>query len=354
MALMLTQHQANWQYVLLKTIQIEFANSIKDVRCIMAVRLAVCFALILISNAACQSDPEETEMVPEDSDVTQAPQELEVQADDVTLYVRIAGDPKSGNVLIANHGGPGMTSHYMVSLEQLASTDFAVVTYDQRGMARSTMPPDGYGLLNYVADLEAVRKAVGVEKVHILGHSWGGLVAMRYATVHPQKARSIILVNSGPPDWQAMQVAQANMDQRIAELQQQGVIPEELPTTVSERMEAIGVAYYADPGFEVPDELMNTFQSMDTDKVETVNRLTWSALGNYDFTAELAGLNHPVLMLFGASDPFGLSMAETTRAALSDARVEFVLLEGCGHFWQECPDEFFAHVRAFLELPSAR
>jgi pimeloyl-ACP methyl ester carboxylesterase len=75
-------------------------------------------------------------------------------------------------------------------------------------------------------------------------------------------------------------------------------------------------------------------------------------VGNYDFTAEVAGLNHPVLMLCGANDPFGLSMAETTRAALSTARVKFVVLEGCGHFWQECPDEFFTHVRAFLELPS--
>ena len=70
-------------------------------RCIMAVWFTVCFAFILASNAACQRDLEETEMVPENSDTTQVPQELDVQADDVTLYVRIAGDPKSGNVLIA-------------------------------------------------------------------------------------------------------------------------------------------------------------------------------------------------------------------------------------------------------------
>lgn len=318
-------------------------------------RLAVYLALILTLNAACQRKREVTEIVPEDSGMKQAAQELEVQTDDATLYVRIAGDPKSGNVLIANHGGPGLTSHYMVSLEQLASKEFAVVTYDQRGMGRSTMPADddSYGLLNYVADLEAVCKTVGVEKVHLLGHSWGGLVTMRYATVYPEKVRSIILVNSGPPNWQAMQMALSNFGQRIAELQRQDVIPEELPTTTRERMEAIGVAYYADPSFELPDELMNTFLSLDSDKFETVNRLTWSAVGNYDFTAEVAGLNHPVLMLCGANDPFGLSMAETTRAALSAARVKFVVLEGCGHFWQECPDEFFTHVHAFLELPSA-
>lgn len=290
--------------------------------------------------------------VPQKPGIAKFFQELKVQSDDVTLYVRIAGNLKSGNVLIANHGGPGMTSHYMVSLEQLAGKNFAVVTYDQRGMGRSTMPSDGFGLLNYVADLEAIRKAVDAKEVHLLGHSWGGLVAMRYATVHPQKVRSIILVNSGPPNWQAMQMAQANFGQRIAELQQQGIIPKDLPTTTSEIMKAIGVAYYADPKFELPDELMNTFQNLEPAKFEVVNRSTWSALGNYDFTAEVAKLNHPVLMLCGASDPFGISMSETTKVSLSSARVELTVLKGCGHFWQECPDEFFSHVRKFLEIPA--
>jgi pimeloyl-ACP methyl ester carboxylesterase len=43
---------------------------------------------------------------------------------------------------------------------------------------------------------------------------------------------------------------------------------------------------------------------------------------------------------------------EATRDALSNAQVEFVVLEDCGHFWQECPDEFFPRVRSFLELAS--
>jgi len=67
-------------------------------------------------------------------------QDRTVQASGSTLHVRVAGDPGSGNVLIALHGGPGMSSDYMVSLEQLASAQFAVVTYDQRGTGRSTSP----------------------------------------------------------------------------------------------------------------------------------------------------------------------------------------------------------------------
>lgn len=81
--------------------------------------------------------------------------------------------------------------------------------------------------------------------------------------------------------------------------------------------------------------------------------LTWSAVGNYDFTADVARLNHPVLMLWGEDDPFGLTMAEITQAALSAAEIEFVLLGGCGHFWHQCSDEFFSHAREFLELPPA-
>jgi len=58
-------------------------------------------------------------------------------------------------------------------------------------------------------------------------------------------------------------------------------------------------------------------------------------------------------VLWGQDDAFGVSMAEATVSALSNAQVEFVLLEGCGHFWHECPDAFFAHVQSFLQASAA-
>jgi len=271
--------------------------------------------------------------------------ELKVEAPDITLYARVAGDSGPGNVLIAVNGGPGQSSRYMVSLEQLAGAEFAVVTYDQRGTGRSTAPSDGYALLKYVGDLEAVREAVGAEKVHLLGHSWGGIVAMRYATVHPQHVRSIILMGSGPPSALAVQAGQASLGQRIGELQRQGVIAAELPTGPTQLMEAILPAYFSDPNFKIPDELRETPFN------ETVYQQTLSTLGNWDFTSEVAKLSHQVLMLWGEDDPFGLPMAEATKNALSSARVEFVVLKGCGHYWHENPGEFFSRVRAFLKLP---
>jgi proline iminopeptidase len=277
-------------------------------------------------------------------------QELRVAANDVTLYTRIAGDPGAGNVLIAIHGGPGLPSDTMLSLEQLASGEFTVVTYDQRGSGRSTKPSQdasSYVLLKYVEDLEAVRQATGAERIHLLGRSWGGLVAMRYATIHPKRVSSIVLIGSAPPTRQASKAGSSSLWRRIRALQQEGVISRDLPTRGTALGQAILPAYFSNPSFELPDEMKN----LPID--ETANRLTNSALGNYDFTSELATLEHRVLILWGEDDPFGLPMGEATRDALSAAQVEFVVLEKCGHFWQECPDEFFTCLRAFFELPPA-
>jgi proline iminopeptidase len=267
-------------------------------------------------------------------------QEWDFDAAGVTLYVRVAGNPRSGDVLVATHGGPGMSSDYMAGLERLAGPDLAVVRYDQRGTGRSSSPPetsDSYSFEHYVADLEAVRERVGAEQVHLFGHSWGGVLAMRYATAHPERVRSIALMGSGAPSIAAALAGQENRVQRIAALQQEGLIPAQVASVVD-----ILPSYFSDPRFEMPDELRHASYN------PVVERLTWSALGEYDFTAEAALLEQPVLVLWGEDDPFGVQMAEATVAALSNARVEFVLLEGCGHFWHECPDAFYAHLSEFL------
>lgn len=82
--------------------------------------------------------------------------ELTVNSNGVAQYVRVSGDPSSGETLIAIHGGPGMTSDYMLNLEKLAGPDLAVVSYDQRGIGRSSSPqaePGNYTLNQYTEDL---------------------------------------------------------------------------------------------------------------------------------------------------------------------------------------------------------
>lgn len=271
-------------------------------------------------------------------------QELEVPVSYGKLYVRVAGNQKSGNTMIALHGGPGQSHHYMLDLEQLAGQAFAVVTYDQRGVGGSSAPPADpthYELAGYVEDLEAVRRAVGADQVHLLGHSWGGVVAMHYAALYPEKVRSLILVGSGPPTWGGNVAAGARIGQRIGALQQEGILPDPLPPG------AEFMAYFSDPSFPVkhPDE-----NSVRTEFNRTVNQLTWTATRGFDLTTGVGRLDHRVLVLFGEDDPSGMPLVEETLAALKSADVEFVLLAKCGHFWHECPDQFYPRVRAFLGL----
>ena len=79
-------------------------------------------------------------------------------------------------------------------------------------------------------------------------------------------------------------------------------------------------------------------------------RITYAELEGYDLTPDLGSLTQRVLILRGADDPFGDAMIEATREALTNADVKLVELPDCGHFWQECPHEFFKQVRAYLQL----
>jgi pimeloyl-ACP methyl ester carboxylesterase len=276
--------------------------------------------------------------------VPPATRELNAEGPDVVLAVRVAGNPEAGNTVIALHGGPGQSHHYMRDLEKLAGRAFSVVTYDQRGVGGSTAPPADpsyYELMDYVEDLETVRRAVGVDRVHLLGHSWGGTVAMRYITIYTEKVRSLILVGSGSPTWSGCVAGGTRFVQRVQALQKEGVLPDPLTLDTAFR------AYFSNPSFPIqhPDE-----DAAQTEFSGTVNQLTWAATKGFDFTAEVGRLEHRVLVLFGEDDPAGMPLAEETLAALRSADAEYVLLERCGHFWHECPEQFYPPVRAFLGI----
>jgi pimeloyl-ACP methyl ester carboxylesterase len=151
-------------------------------------------------------------------------------------------------------------------------------------------------------------------------------------------------MGSGPPTRQAAQSGQARLGERLALLQKNGIIPETLPQESESFLEAILPAYFSDPKFDIPAEIRESSFNQE------VYQQTESALGNWDFSQEVSKLTHPVLLFWGKDDPFGMPMAEAVKDSLSSAQVTFVILESCGHYWQECPDTFFSRIRAFLKL----
>ena len=267
--------------------------------------------------------------------------EKKIQAEGVSLFLRAAGPETAEDVLIALNGGPGQSSAYMRSLERLAGERLRVVTYDQRGTGRSGQPDDGFALMKYVEDLEAVRLALGAEKIHIFGHSWGGIVTSRYSTVHPDRIKSLIHMGGGPPYSQAMEEAQRRFGQRVQQLGPELGIPSQ-PESLKELLEAILPAYFSNIKFPIPQEILDTELSQNT------NQQTLRALGDYDFREAMAAVRVPVLLLWGEKDPFGFPMAEATKEALINADVKIELLKDCGHYWHENPDDFFIALKKFL------
>jgi proline iminopeptidase len=113
------------------------------------------------------------------------------------LYVREVG---SGAPLIVLHGGPDFNHNYLLpEMDGLASA-FRLIYYDQRGRGKSslaTLPAD-ISIESEMADLERLRQHIGLESVALLGHSWGGLLAMEYATRHPERVSHPVLLNTAP------------------------------------------------------------------------------------------------------------------------------------------------------------
>ena len=102
---------------------------------------------------------------------------------------------QKGEPLVLLNGGPGMPD-YLAPLAGLLTDDFRVISYDQRGSGGSRKCKGCYGLKAHVEDLAAVIQALGLAPCHILGHSWGGLLAQLYAQDYPETVKSLFLCNA--------------------------------------------------------------------------------------------------------------------------------------------------------------
>lgn len=123
-----------------------------------------------------------------------------VSAAGTVLFTQTFGQP-GRPALLYLHGGPGMGSHEFACWQAgLLSRELQLVTFDQRGVLRSPPASDGEPLTENVLadDCEALREALGIERWAVLGHSFGGRIALRYAARHPDRVTSVLFEN---PAW---------------------------------------------------------------------------------------------------------------------------------------------------------
>jgi len=121
------------------------------------------------------------------------------------VWYRSLGD--DGVPILMLHGGPGFPSDYMEALAGLAANR-RVIFYDQLGCGRSPAPDDPalWTLERFMDELDAVRDGLGLEQVHLLGSSWGGMLAMQYVLDRDRPPVSLITAGSpaSSPRWNQM------------------------------------------------------------------------------------------------------------------------------------------------------
>ncbi len=101
----------------------------------------------------------------------------------------------SGPPLLMVHGIGGRRAHWDGVVRALKG-DFTCIRYDLRGHGRSPVPPVPYSLDELVEDVEALRGRLGIDRLHIAGHSLGGMIAPAYARTFPERVAALCLVST--------------------------------------------------------------------------------------------------------------------------------------------------------------
>lgn len=114
------------------------------------------------------------------------------------IYYRSFGDSTKGGTILTLHGGPGATHDYMLAFTDLTKIGYRVVFYDMLGCGKSEVPDDVslFSIEHWVKEAEGIREALGLGKIHLIGHSWGACVGLAYALKYQDSPRSLV-VSSG-------------------------------------------------------------------------------------------------------------------------------------------------------------
>lgn len=282
-----------------------------------------------------------------------------VAVEGARLYCRTLGE---GPPIVVVHGGPDFDHTYLLpELDRLADS-FRLVYYDQRGRGRSAegVSPDEVSIASEVDDLDAVRRHFGLGPVALLGHSWGGLLAMEFATRRPDHVTHLVLTNTAPAaadDWLLLR-------QHLAEIRPAGDI-EQMQAIASSAAYRAGdleaeAEYYRihfHTTLRAPDLLEQVLGRLRAHfTAETVltaraieERLyaeTWRTAG-YDLLPKLRGLDVPTLVLHGTDDFIPVGLAARVADAVPRARMHVV--DSCGHFaYLERPEDVHEHVAGLL------
>ncbi|MFP5352098.1 MAG: proline iminopeptidase-family hydrolase [Actinomycetota bacterium] len=259
-------------------------------------------------------------------------------------WYRVVGDASERAPLICLHGGPGSSHHYFARLEGLAERGRPVVLYDQVGCGGSSRPPvDELDVDVFVDELANLREELHLDRVFVLGTSWGGMLAMEYAVTRPQGLLGLVL-NSTLVDAATWAAEQARLR-------------DELPTEYADTLRKKDVD---DPAYLEAEAVLNArhfcrlegaveIDRMQEARSKDVYRAMWGPnewtmvgkLGGWDIRDRVNGIDVPVLITAGRHDMCTPKVLEQLQIAFPEA--ETVVFENSSH------TPYLEEAAAFME-----
>lgn len=283
---------------------------------------------------------------------------------DTNLFVRDVG-PEDAPTIVVLHGGPGGNFLNLRPLERLAP-QFRVVFYDQRGTGASDrldvdpQQPDtlaALSLTNNVEDLEALRQRLGKDRVIVMGHSWGGSLAVFYAAAYPEHVEKLIVYSGGPEDAALQDQKNAAqferftdddkslMKARVGALQEaaeRGASQDELDRLFFDVAQVVFPSLSCERSSAAPThEGRAGFWANQgvNDYVTSFDRAS--------FSLKLKAVAAPALLTWGRCEPSPQERLTVLLDHLPNARL--VIFENSGHYaMEEEPELFWGTLLAFL------
>jgi proline iminopeptidase len=280
-----------------------------------------------------------------------------------SLWYRVVGGGDATPLLVV-HGGPGDRSCELANLADLAS-DRRVIFYDQRGSGRSAAAPDSalWTTAQFVADLDSLRRTLGLTRVHLYGHSWGGALALEYLLTKGQDGVASVTL-AGPlvstPMWLATTdsllgtLAPGSREQARA-IEAKGPTDDRMYDLVirryTERFVRRGERSYeantacatgGEVNFEIQQHLWGPSEFHATGSLRTFDR--WNRLSE---------LQLPALVIVGEHDEVTPSDAARIAGQIRGATVS-VIPEAAHMAMQEQPKPYLRALRAFLKAADTR
>ena len=283
----------------------------------------------------------------------QSPTEGKVARDGFDLYYTVVGS--DGPYAIILSGGPGEEVRSMEGVADELSKRFRCVMLEQRGTGRSRLSrydPSTINLNAYIEDIEALRKHLQVDKLTLVGNSWGMMLALAYAGTYPGHIRAVVTIGSGPVTSDYLAVFSDNLRSRLCPSDVEAVEHWSTPSPRTadferaefERVRATAPAYF----YDRKAALRYAAELRQGDFNPHVVPAFVKAEPSLDLRPKLKAINAPVLLVQGRQDLAGEANIYETHLLIKNSTLKFI--NKCGHMpWLEQPEQTWKIVNEFLD-----